>query len=383
MTEVQHDTLLSHMRDGTWLDQQIFPPLEYSVPGIVPEGFGLLVAPPKAGKSWLVGCLGLACASGGLALGKIPVEKRPTLYLALEDGHRRLQTRFRHIMGGQPIPDDIFVVTQAQSYEITGMIDEFTTDHPKGLVVVDTLGRVKPTRPSGADAYAHDYAVGAGLKNAIDRAGGSSLLVVHHSRKQESPDFVDAVSGTAGLAGAADFVLVLSRKRHSDEAVLSVTGRDVVECEIALKSHQGLWVLDGDHLRDATQMVETRREKDKLGDRALEVLALVNRRGETRAADLAELGIDGDTARVYLNRLADSGRIIKTGRGVYRGVTSVSTVTADALNETLITDVTPSCSVCDTELSTNNQTGLCEECRYLARQEAITKQLADLNGELA
>ena len=75
---------------------------------------GLLVGPPKKGKSWLVANIGLAVAAGGLALGVIPVTQRPVLYLALEDGHRRLQSRFRRILGfGQPIPADIEVITKA------------------------------------------------------------------------------------------------------------------------------------------------------------------------------------------------------------------------------------------------------------------------------
>lgn len=85
---------------AAWLDQQIFPPLEWTVEGILPEGMGLLAAPPKAGKSWMAANIGLACAAGGSALSKIPVKQRPVLYLALEDGHRRLQSRLRTLTMG-------------------------------------------------------------------------------------------------------------------------------------------------------------------------------------------------------------------------------------------------------------------------------------------
>src|SRR5690606_21088058 len=94
-------SLLSGMVDGAWLDAQEFAPLEWVVDGILTEGFGLLVAPPKAGKSWMVAGIGLACAAGGYALGSILVKQRPVLYLALEDGHRRLQSRFRTLTEGQ------------------------------------------------------------------------------------------------------------------------------------------------------------------------------------------------------------------------------------------------------------------------------------------
>ena len=45
--------LLAGLHTGAWLDMQEFPPLAFAVPGIIPEGFTLLVGPPKAGKSWL------------------------------------------------------------------------------------------------------------------------------------------------------------------------------------------------------------------------------------------------------------------------------------------------------------------------------------------
>jgi RecA-family ATPase len=339
------DDVLAGMFSGAWLDTQTFPPLEYSVPGVIPEGFGLLVAPPKAGKSWLVCDIGLACAAGGLALGRVSVDKRQVLYLALEDGQRRLQSRSRHIMGGQPIPADIHFVTKAKPASVIPMITEFLhrCSGDKPLVILDTLGKSRPPRPAGADLYAWDYAIGSQLKEVIDSSPGSSLLAVHHSRKQESPDFVDSVSGSAGIAGSADFVLVLARKRHSDEALLSVTGRDIAEVEYALATDNGLWRLDGTSLADAAKTAENRREKKDLGDRAIEVVAFVNQNQSTgtRAADLTEIGIDTTQGRVYLNRLAASGHINKLGRGLYSGVTSVTSVTDTKVDVTDITDVTP------------------------------------------
>jgi hypothetical protein len=387
------ENLLEGMRDGAWLDAQYFPPVEYAVPGIIPEGFGLIVAPPKAGKSWFVAGIGLACAANGLALGRLRVDGRPVCYWALEDGHRRLQDRFRSLMRGQPIPAGINVITRATTPLIIPMMSEFLQRHgdAKPLLIVDTFGRVKPPKPPGADSYQVDYDIGARLKACIDTVPGASLLVVHHSRKAESVDFVDAVSGTAGLAGAADFVLVLTRKRHSDEAVLNVTGRDIPEGEYALRTTDGLWELDGDDLSSAALAAEQRRETQQLGDRSLEVLALVNRKSETRAADLAPLGIDQAQARVYLNRLADSGRIRKSGRGLYTGVTSVSRVTnngsgapdgpSQIRNVTDETVITPSCRDCGEPLMTNNQTGACAECRFIARQKAVSDQLAQLKTE--
>jgi hypothetical protein len=91
--------------NGADLDAEQFDPLEFAVDGLVPEGLGILVGPPKLGKSWLVGDIGLSVAGGGIALNTIRATKRPVLYLALEDGKRRLQSRSRLILRGQPIPN--------------------------------------------------------------------------------------------------------------------------------------------------------------------------------------------------------------------------------------------------------------------------------------
>ncbi|WP_236595412.1 AAA family ATPase [Mycobacterium paraintracellulare] len=328
MYEAEADDLLATMRSGRWLDAQQFPPLAWTVPGVIPEGFGLLVAPPKAGKSWLAAGIGLAVAEGGIALNRLRVNQRPVLYLALEDGYRRLQDRFRTITADQPIPEAINVIIRAQSHKVLAIVAEFLArQNEPSLVILDTLGKIKPPKASYEDSYQADYRIGSRLKEVIDTSPGSTLLVVHHTRKAESIDFVDAVSGTQGIAGSADFVLVLSRKRHQDEAVLAVTGRDLPESEYALKTDGGLWRLDGHTLAEAAKAVDNRREQSQLGDDTREILDLVNQRTETKAADVTEkLGIDQHKARTYLARLAETGRIRKTARGTYKGVASVASV---------------------------------------------------------
>jgi hypothetical protein len=98
--------LLAGVRDGAWLTAQQFPPLRFAVPGLVPEGFSLLIGAPKIGKSWLVLDLLLGIANGDVALGKIRTgAARRVLYLALEDSDRRMQDRCRVLLGpGEDIP---------------------------------------------------------------------------------------------------------------------------------------------------------------------------------------------------------------------------------------------------------------------------------------
>ncbi len=312
------------LHNGTWLDQQHFEPLEYAVPGIVPEGMGLLVGPPKKGKSWLVADIGLAVARGGLALGVISTTQRLVLYLALEDGHRRLQTRFRRILGfAQPIPAGIEVITKATPGEALVVIAAFIERHAteKPLVILDTLGKVKRHKRPNEDSYLVDYEVGSQLKALADAVPGSTLLVVHHTRKAEAADFVDTVSGTQGIAGSVDFVLVLVRKRHENNATLSVTGRDIVEAEYALHADDGvLWRFDGEDLDSARENVQQRRAEASMGDRSMDVyLTVAAAAGPVTAHDVASQfeGMDNEAAGQCLRRLHASGYIHKISRGVF------------------------------------------------------------------
>jgi hypothetical protein len=323
--------LLAGLRDGAWLDQQVFPPLTYAVPGVIPEGSVLLVGPPKIGKSWFVLTVALAAASGGRALG-IKVEQRPVLYLALEDGDRRLQDRCRKLLDDQPIPAGFQYLTQVvPTRPIADTIAawlERQHDAPP-LVILDTLGKVMPPAGPGESAYQRDYRVGSTLKQLVDERAGMTLLTNHHDRKASSEDFIDSVSGTHGLAGAADTVIVLARARNEEAGSLKVTGRDVAEGEYAVCFDDGhYWRLDGDDLDEAARRARDARATAGLGDRSAEVVGYVLKHpdGVTPTQVAAALGMDQAAARVYLGRAVEAGRLSRPRRGLYTPVASVTSV---------------------------------------------------------
>lgn len=317
------------MHDGAWLSGQDFPPLRYAVDRLIPEGQTLLVGPPKAGKSWLILDLLLAVASGGMALGRISVgEPRRVFYLALEDGDRRMQDRCRALLGpGEAIPELFSYKTRITPGMAQPTIRAWLDLHPDtALVVLDTLGKVMPPAAMGESAYQRDYRAGSELKAIADAHPGLAVVILHHDRKAAADDFVDSVSGTHGLAGAADTVVVLCRKRQSAEGSLKITGRDVPESEYALNFTEGkAWQLDGADL-SASAAVARKREDDRaLGATSADVLQLVNEHPEgIQAKDVVvKFGKDAYT---YLKRLVESGRIDKAGRGYYVPAKKVSEV---------------------------------------------------------
>jgi hypothetical protein len=133
----------------------------------------------------------------------------------------------------------------------------------------------------------------------------------------------------------------------------------------------GLWRIDGSDLHAAAETADQRREEGRLGEHALKVLGFVNGRDVTRAADVVShiSGIDTDYARQCLHRLAEAGRIMKYGRGVYGPVTSVTN------SEENVTDVTHTfLNVTHTFLKEDDEKPRCKHCAdLLLHPESIAR----------
>lgn len=324
------------------LMRQHFPPVEYVVPGVIPEGLTLLTAAPKIGKSWMVLLIAQTVATGEEIFGSIPVRKRPVLYLALEDGKRRLQERL-HTLGVSPDGEPGLIFLTTLEAPAPDVIQAFLDRHPgeNPLIILDTLGKVRGVY-SGNDAYQKDYGQMSTLKNLVDAHPGSSLIVVHHTKKAETTDFLDSVSGTQGLAGAADSILVIRRERHTGEAVLHVTSRDAAEGEYAMTFTDGVWSMEGNSLSDARHAVERRRATAGLGDAMTELVnAVANHPEGISRKDLEPLvSIKPAQLGVYLKRAVEGDRIGNPSRGLYTPVTSVMSVTTSPSRDQLVTEVT-------------------------------------------
>jgi RecA-family ATPase len=311
-------SLLSVIKSGDWLDAQNLPSVEYVVDGLLPEGFTLLVGAPKAGKSWLVAAIVLAAASGWQVLGQ-RVLQRPVLYLALEDGDRRLQYRTRKLMQGQPIPSGFLYVTRLpDGVTVPELVREWINSLPLNgmppVVVIDTLGKARPDKKATESDYQFDYRVGGVLKSIADDYPGSAVVAVHHDRKAEAVDFVDSVSGTNGLAGSADTILVIRRDRHSTNAVIHLTGRDVMEAEYAATFDDGLWTLAGASFVEARTNAAKLRAQIGAGDSGKQIADLIAVHGPMTTKQIAALMPEHsyEAVKQALHRAIKANRLDRT-----------------------------------------------------------------------
>ena len=281
-----------------------FPEAKYAVDGVLPEGLTILAGRPKTGKSWLGLGLSLAIASGGMALGKIPVERGEVLNIALEDNPRRLQRRLQQVLGDEPAPEGLRFETSWPRADQGGIgrLEMWLSHHPATrLVVIDTLARFRPVVKDGG--YSADYAAIAPLQEMAGRHQ-VSIVMVHHQRKlalTDNDDWIDSVSGTLGLAGASDGLMCLFKVRGSRDAILKITHRDQDDKELGLRfdAVYATWTLEG----DASRLLLT-PERTAIVD-------LLVRQGPLSPAGVAtELHKNASTVRTLLQKMASSGQIL-------------------------------------------------------------------------
>lgn len=204
-----------------------FTPLVQVVNGLIVEGCTLFCGSSKIGKSWAMMQLGAAVAAGEPVWGRATMQGA-VLYLALEDSERRLQQR----LGQMGIPPHENLNFQTKTITLNnGLIpalEGWVQAHVDArLIIVDTMQKVRGPSPAMANAYGIDYEFIGPLKAFADKHHVAVVLVHHLNKLRDVDDPFDRISGSTGLMGAADTIILISRNRGENTAKVTYTGRDV------------------------------------------------------------------------------------------------------------------------------------------------------------
>jgi hypothetical protein len=301
----------SSIRTAASLRNKVFEPIKFIVPGFIVEGCTILAGRPKLGKSWFMLDAGLAVASGGRCLGDIQCGQGDVLYLAMEDNERRLQSRMTKLLGyADEWPARFQYATEWPRANAGGLdkIREWIVAAKKPrLIVVDVLAMFRSPRDPKQSPYESDYEAVQALQR-IAGDTGVAIAIVHHLRKSAAEvDPFEKVSGTLGLSGGVDTVLILDR--DSNGATLYGRGRDIEEIEKAVE-----FVREICRWRVLGQAAEVRRsdERSAILDALREAAEPLSPR---EVADLT--GHSYDAVRQTLIRMAKAGEVKKTKRGQY------------------------------------------------------------------
>ena len=302
-----------------------FSPQRWLVEGVLPEGVSLLVSPPKVGKTRLATQLAIAVASGGYALNHPDTTCQPAevLYLVLESGNRRAQKDLQQLGGTDPrIADRLHIAADWRRLSAGGAADleHWLDAHPNvKLVIIDTLAAVRNSGHGGSGfLYSEDYLVGGTIKRIADQRG-VSVVLIHHSRKGDAEDVLDNVSGSSGVTGSVDHILVIKRKRLDQDGTLTLISRDYEDRELALRYQSGLWTLLGTANEVADQ--DSSWRGDGQSDERREILSLLREEPMT-PAELAEvLEKNQVTTRRLLMKMVEAGKVGKRFDGKYTVIT--------------------------------------------------------------
>lgn len=302
----------------------VFVPRVPIVDGFLYGGTYLFVGAPKVGKSFFMAQLAYHVAMG-IPLWDYPVRKGTVLYPALEDDYARLQRRLSGMFGIE-CADNLYFATQAKTLNegLDRQLEGFLKERKDArLIIIDTLQKV---REVGGDRYSYssDYEIVTKLKSFSDKYG-ICLLVVHHTRKLESEDSFDMISGTNGLLGAADGAFIMHKKKRTDnEAVMDIVGRDQPDQKLTIefdrercvwkfkKAETELWKQPPNPLLEAINVFLTDRQAwegtatelvNQLPDMQLQANVLSRRLNTVNSQLLNDYGIFYDNKRGHERKI--------------------------------------------------------------------------------
>lgn len=215
------------------------------VQGMIPAGLTVLAGAPKRGKSWLALMLALCVSAGQPFLGA-QTTQGDVLYLDLESKQYRVQARLSKLIVGRA-PEGLYITHESDRLE-AGLVEQLgmwceDVTHPV-LIIIDTMGRVKGGARRGENAYEGDTRILGDLQRfALQR--NLAIVCVHHLKKDPGGniDYFERISGSMGITGACDSVIVLQGKRGDENSTLSVSSRDFESTELIIGFKDGRWSL--------------------------------------------------------------------------------------------------------------------------------------------
>ena len=191
-----------------------------------------LIAPPKTGKSWLVGSLAMAVARGEDWIGFHCVKSR-VLIIDNELHGETITDRFRTLCGARSLSPEQFqdnLVVESQRGKlrdvnrIMELCESYSAFRPS-LVIIDAFYRALPK-----DVEENNNGAITQVYNQIDAIAnklGCAIVLVHHTSKgnQAFKSTTDSGAGAGAISRAADTHVVLRRHKEKNCAVFDAVVR--------------------------------------------------------------------------------------------------------------------------------------------------------------
>ena len=269
------------------------------------NGLTMLVARPKAGKSWFTLQAAIQVAGGPEIEGVTALDHGPVLYGAFEEPESRTMARLRKLAPDGTWSEklhfvyDVMPLMGGGAEQLAALMEQL---QPR-LVVLDTLtALIKGGSKRESDVFRSQYAEVSRLRKLAEEFK-TAVIVVHHQRKAISDSGIEAIAGTGGIAAAIDCLWSMKRKPEG-EAALEVIGREAEEKTFAMRFDQEPfgWRVLGD---DVAQLLNAERRQ---------ILELLREDGGLTSAQIAaELAKSRPSIRMLLKRMREDDQVRKDG----------------------------------------------------------------------
>lgn len=238
--------------DSDYFNNTEITPPEPLITEILYPGLGMLGAPAKMGKSYLLLQMAFCVAEGKAFLGFEVKRPGAVLYLDLQGSKARTKQRMQ-AMGYNRMPKGITIVYKSRKTDngLFTQIDRWLhkTQNPV-LIIVDMMEQVKGSQRKAEDAYRADSRILEPL-HELSLKHDISIMVSMHTRKGNKilpdDDAFNEIIGSVAQFGTADCAWMIIGKRTNDTKRFSTICRDNVEgqqdYEIIFNNHR--WSMAG------------------------------------------------------------------------------------------------------------------------------------------
>lgn len=313
---------------------------------IYPGSVGLVAAPPKAGKTNLGFLLAHRLAGGQDYLGYRVKDACCVMIAEFEEGDSVMAARYQRFpdddtffengeltiqyrpapfefvqdaAGAIYVNEDCGLGLQIKVWHEMVNVGMFP-DRP-GVVFIDTMARALPTM--GGGKYTSDLNYIGAVHNFAEKLG-IGIVFVHHTNKADHADAADSISGTNGVAGSCDWMMIVFRDNDPDTKKRLETGRLVCNSRYMSEDElfrwvklndRGFWELDTE--KEDAEALKARVQRDREVPKCVKKVCTLMRHHDSWSGSATELvdairdGVSPRSVTKYLNQnqewLAEQG----------------------------------------------------------------------------
>lgn len=313
---------------------------------IYPGSLGLVAAPPKAGKTNLGFLLAHRLAGGQDYLGYRVKDACCVMIAEFEEGDSVMAARYQRFpdddtffengeltiqyrpapfefvqdaAGAIYVNEDCGLGLQIKIWHEMVNVGMFP-DRP-GVVFIDTMARALPTM--GGGKYTSDLNYIGAVHNFAEKLG-IGIVFVHHTNKADHADAADSISGTNGVAGSCDWMMIVFRDNDPDTKKRLETGRLVCNSRYMSEdelfrwvklNNRGFWELDTE--RESAEALKARVQREREIPKCVKKVCTLMRHHDSWSGSATELvdaihdGVSPRSVTKYLNQnqewLAEQG----------------------------------------------------------------------------